>query len=165
MIDTAAENLRISSVNSLRLPTVNKKLPFALLRFSQICEVWSSKANWRLRFSLPSIILADLLGNKSLLQRVQKVIVCDLWLVDFDPFCVFLCFKGRFSIQQKFRFEISEIPRAQWNGTFRLHRPDPSHRALEGSLLVIVILIDGSEKRNCEGGFWTLEFACLWKAQ
>ena len=29
------------------------------------------------------------------------------------------------SIQQKFRFEISEIPRAQWNGTFRLHRPNP----------------------------------------
>ena len=35
----------------------------------------------------------------------------------------------------------------------------------QGSLLVIVIIIDGSEKRNCEGGFWTLEFACLWKAQ
>ena len=35
----------------------------------------------------------DLLGNRSLLQRVQKVMVCDLWLVDFDPFCVFLCFK------------------------------------------------------------------------
>ena len=33
------------------------------------------------------------------------------------------------SIQQKFRFEISEIPRAQWSGTFRLHRPYPSHRA------------------------------------
>ena len=33
------------------------------------------------------------------------------------------------SIQQKFRFEISETSRAQWNGTFRLHRPDPSHRA------------------------------------
>ena len=32
-----------------------------------------------------------------------------------------------------------------------------------GSLLVIVIMIDGSQKRNCEGGFWTLEFA--WKAQ
>ena len=29
----------------------------------------------------------------------------------------------------QFRFEISEISRAQWNGTFRLHRPDPSHRA------------------------------------
>ena len=24
----------------------------------------------------------------------------------------------------------SPIPRAQWNGTFRLHRPDPSHSAL-----------------------------------
>ena len=35
----------------------------------------------------------------------------------------------------------------------------------QDSLLVIVIMIDGSEKRNCEGGFWTLEFACLWKAQ
>ena len=34
------------------------------------------------------------------------------------------------SIQQKFRFEISEILRVQWNGSFRLHRPDSSHRAL-----------------------------------
>ena len=25
----------------------------------------------------------------------------------------------------------------------------------QGSLLVIVIMIDSSEKRNCEGGFWT----------
>ena len=39
------------------------------------------------------IILTDLLGNDSFLQRVQKVIVCDLWLVDFDPFREFLCFK------------------------------------------------------------------------
>ena len=29
------------------------------------------------------------------------------------------------SIQQKF----GKCPSAQWNGTFRLHRPDPSHRA------------------------------------
>ena len=45
----------------------------------------------------PSIILADLLGNRSLLQQVQKVMVCDLWLVYFDLFCVFLtlCFKVR----------------------------------------------------------------------
>ena len=34
-----------------------------------------------------------------------------------------------------------------------------------GSLLVIIIMIDGSEKRSSEGGFWTLKFACLWKAQ
>ena len=26
----------------------------------------------------------------------------------------------------------------------------------QGSLLVIIIMIDGSEKHNCEGGFWTL---------
>ena len=37
--------------------------------------------------------LADLLGNSGLLQWVQKVMVCDLCLVDFDLFCVFLCFK------------------------------------------------------------------------
>ena len=30
------------------------------------------------------------------------------------------------SIEQKFRFEILEIPHAQWKSTFRLHRPDPS---------------------------------------
>ena len=29
----------------------------------------------------------------------------------------------------------------------------------------MVIMIDGSEKRNFEGDFWTLEFACVWKAQ
>ena len=34
----------------------------------------------------------------------------------------------------------------------------------QGSLLVIVIMIDGSEKRNCEGGFWILEFACYVKS-
>ena len=32
-------------------------------------------------------------------------------------------------IQQDFPFETSEILRAKWNGTFRLHRPEPSHRA------------------------------------
>ena len=36
---------------------------------------------------------------------------------------------GVLSIQQTSRFEISEIPHAQWNGTFLLHSPDPSHRA------------------------------------
>ena len=35
----------------------------------------------------------------------------------------------------------------------------------QGSFLVIVIMIDSSAKRNYEGGFWPLEFACLWKAQ
>ena len=56
-------------------------------------EFWSTKPNWRLRFSLPSIILADLLGN-----------------------CV---------------------------------------SVFQGWLLVIVIIVDGSEKPNCEDSFWT----------
>ena len=38
--------------------------------------------------------LVDLLGNRCLLERVQKVMVCDLWSVDFYAFCLFeLCFK------------------------------------------------------------------------
>ena len=66
-----------------------------LQRFLKTRELWSSKANWSLRFSLLSIILADLLGQRTLLKRVQKVIVCDLWLADFNPFCLFLRFKVR----------------------------------------------------------------------
>ena len=62
-------------------------------RFQKTRKFWSSKADWRLRFSLPSIILADLLGNRSFLFK--KVMVCDLWLADFDPFCAFLYFKAR----------------------------------------------------------------------
>ena len=34
--------------------------------------------------------LADLLGNRILLPQVQKVMVCDLGQVDYDPFCVCL---------------------------------------------------------------------------
>ena len=35
----------------------------------------------------------------------------------------------------------------------------------QGSFLVLVIVIDGNEKRSCGGGSWTSEFACFWKAQ
>ena len=49
------------------LGEILEKIRQALLRFSQTCEFWSSKANWRLHFSLPSIILTNLLGNKTLL--------------------------------------------------------------------------------------------------
>ena len=45
-----------------------------------------------LGFSVPSIILADLLGNRCLVERIQKVM--SLWLVDFDPFWLFLSFIG-----------------------------------------------------------------------
>ena len=36
---------------------------------------------------------------------------------------------------------------------------------IQGSLLVIRIMIDGSEKHHCEGSFWTSEFKCFWKTQ
>ena len=99
-------------------------LAFSFLRFSQTCEFWSSKANWRLHFSLPSIILTDLLGNKTLLHGFKRS-----WFV-ICGFRSILCVS-----------------------------------VFQGLLLVIVIMIDGSEKHSCEGGFWTLEFACLWKGQ
>ena len=100
-----------------------------LLRFSQTCEFWSSKASWRLLFSLLSIILTDLLENKTLLLITGS--------------------KGH-----GFWFVIGGFRSVLCVSVF------------QGSLLVvIVIMIDGSQKRNSEGGIWTLEFACLWKAQ
>ena len=83
---------------------------------SQTCYFWSSKANWRLRFLLPSIILTGTKGHV-------------LWfvIVGFRSVLFVSVFQGLF--------------------------------------LVIVIMIDIREKRNCEGGFWTLGFACLWKEQ
>ena len=44
---------------------------------------------WRHQIWRLSAFLADLLGNKSLLQRVQKVTRLVIGRVEFDPFCVF----------------------------------------------------------------------------
>ena len=68
-----------------------------LFHFSQLTAFFKnirtlkSKANSCLCFSLPSIILADFLGNRTLLKRVQKAMVCDLWLVDLWIHFVFFC--------------------------------------------------------------------------
>ena len=51
------------------------------MRFAKFEGIWG--------FSVPSILLADLLGNTCLLARTQKVLVCDSWLLAFDPFCLF----------------------------------------------------------------------------
>ena len=56
-----------------------------------------------LGFSVLSIILADLLGNRCSFQRVQKVMVCNLRLVDFDPFL----FEGSLPVSVLFRAIIS----------------------------------------------------------
>ena len=53
--------------------------------FGFFCNVNQNLRTWR--------FLVDLLGNRKLLQQVQKVMVCDLWLVDFDLFCVFVAFE------------------------------------------------------------------------
>ena len=55
-----------------------------------------------LGFAVLSIILAYLLGNRCSFQRVQKVMVYNLWLVDFDPFlfqdsCLWASFFGQLS--------------------------------------------------------------------
>ena len=52
------------------------------------------------------------------------------------------------SIQQKFRFEISEISLVQWNGTFRLHRLDQSHRTFGFC----------SRKQNAKERYWGKQF-------
>ena len=61
------------------------------------------------------------------------------------------------SLQQKFRFDISLIPHAQWNGALRLHRPNPSHSMLmflwvgyKRAVLGTTILSDGAL-----GTFWS----------
>ena len=53
--------------------------------FGLFCVVNQNLRTWH--------FLVDLLGNRSLLKQVQKVMVCDLWLVNFDPFCVFVAFE------------------------------------------------------------------------
>ena len=51
--------------------------------------------------------------------RKQKVVVCDLWLVDFDPFCVSLCFKvSCFVFEKRRKFYLSSkifLTSLHWN--------------------------------------------------
>ena len=50
------------------------------------------------------------------------------WYRRFEKDTPVLLRAGALSIQQKFWFEISKIPRAQWNGSFRFHIPVTRHR-------------------------------------
>ena len=64
----------------------------------------------------------------------RKAVVCDLWLVDFDPFCVFLCFKVRCFVFEKHRkFYLSSkiffIFFTLKHGKFRFQRWNCSYRA------------------------------------
>ena len=54
--------------------------------YRQIIFIAFCKLRRILGFSVLSIILADLLGNRCSFQRVQMVTIFNLELVDFDPF-------------------------------------------------------------------------------
>ena len=47
----------------------------------------------------------------------------------------------------KILFEISENPRAQWNVTFRLHRPNQSHR--EFGYRLVIVVVSRIQHRSC----------------
>ena len=64
---------------------------FKFLRFSKT-RILKFKSQLTFVFFSTALIL----GNRSSLQWVQKVVAYDLWLVDVDPVCVFLRFKVRF---------------------------------------------------------------------
>ena len=56
-------------------------------------------------------------------------------------------------IKQKFRSEISETSRAQWNGTFRLHRPDSNHGVCKTRTLYLR-MADADGKMRIEKCGW-----------
>ena len=82
------------------------------------------------------ITLCKILLSSSFLQN--EMLVClavYFFLLLMTPVIWFLLdslWRNHWALsnQQKVRLEISEIPCTQWNDTFLLHRPDPSHRAL-----------------------------------
>ena len=69
------------------------------------------------------------LAFKQRLGATQKWPICT-WILRFKELVFRTASRlGVLSIQQKFRFEISEISPVRWNGTFRLHRSEPSYLA------------------------------------
>ena len=86
--------------------------------------------------------------------RKQKVVVCDLWLVDFDPFCVFLCFKVRCFVFEKHRkFYLSLkifLTSLRWNmASFRFQRWNCSYRASKSKGNTAT---DGRKRTGIENG-------------
>ena len=77
-------------------------------------------------------------------QRNQEVLWH--WWPNLEEFCALF-------IQQKFRSEISETSRAQWNGTFRLHRPDSNHGVCKTRTLYLR-MADADGKMRIEKCGW-----------
>ena len=64
-----------------------------LLRFSQTCEFWSSKAAFTIAFFVAVNHLNGPLRKQN--HTITGSRGHDLWFVDFDPFGVFVCFTVR----------------------------------------------------------------------
>ena len=66
----------------------------------------------------PRRFLSGPLRNRKILQLIQKVMVCDLWLVDFDAFCVSV-FQGslllNFRVRVFSRFSSQVFLPSYWN--------------------------------------------------
>ena len=106
--------------NWLAMPKTS--LDFVFLRRQSKSEEAALSSLSRLLF-----ILANLLGNK------RSFVIC-VWLVDFDPFCVFLCFKVTCFVFEKHRkFYLSSktffIFFTLKHGKFRFQRWNCSYRA------------------------------------
>ena len=105
-------------------------------------DLWCQKRLWILCFSTTSIKIwrsgaffaFSPFVHLSEPLRKQKVVVRDLWLVDFYPFCVFLCSKVRCFVFEKHRkFYLSSkiffIFFTLKHGKFRFQKWNCSYRA------------------------------------
>ena len=99
--------------------------------------------SWHFRCSLTQVS-----NGMFLIHVVQKILPAKI-NTNFCPK------PGALSIQQKFWCEkkILEIPCAQWNGTFWLHRSDPSHHAFGYC----------SCKQDAKELYWTQQFSQMEK--
>ena len=67
-----------------------------LLRFSETCELCSSQQLLRNAFFAAVNLLSGPLRKQKFALTGSKGHVSHLWLVNFDPFCLFLFFKVRY---------------------------------------------------------------------
>ena len=105
------------------IPDLRCQKRLLILCFCTSIKIWRSGAF----FAFSPLHLSEPLSK-------QKVVVCDLWLVDFDPFRVLLCFKvscfvfekqRKFCLSSKIFFNFFTLK----HGKFRFERWNFSSRA------------------------------------
>ena len=79
------------------IPDLRCQKRLFFLCFSSTSTIWRSGPF----FTFPPLHFSEPL-------RKWKAMICDLWLVDFNPFCVFLCIKVRcFVFEKHLKFYLS----------------------------------------------------------